>query len=64
MNEHAIYEIVGQKRQRPPVGALRKHWGNSIVDLVERMWAHEHQDRPTMDEVVQELEVLVKEARR
>jgi mitogen-activated protein kinase kinase kinase 13 len=25
---------------------------------MERMWAHEHQERPTMSEVVQELEAL------
>lgn len=26
---------------------------------MERMWAHEHQDRPTMTEVVQELEEML-----
>jgi hypothetical protein len=77
MNEHAIYEIVGAKRQRyverliwscqylrvllarPSLSGLRKLWCPEIVDLIERMWAQEHQDRPTMSEVVEELEQLV-----
>lgn len=83
MNEHAIYELVGAKRQRcvsllrhhttlsrvvdrilfvarPSLTGLRKQYCPEIVDLIERMWAQEHQDRPTMSEVVQELERLVK----
>uniref|UniRef100_A0A8H7Y536 Protein kinase domain-containing protein n=1 Tax=Psilocybe cubensis TaxID=181762 RepID=A0A8H7Y536_PSICU len=59
MNEHAIYEIVGAKRQRPPINNLRKQWCPEIVDLMERMWAQEHQDRPTMTEVVKALEELL-----
>ncbi|KAI0063443.1 hypothetical protein BV25DRAFT_1883939 [Artomyces pyxidatus] len=60
MNEHAIYDIVGAKRQRPSLSGLRKQWCPEIVELVERMWAHEHQERPTMTEVVSELEDLVR----
>jgi hypothetical protein len=30
---------------------------------MERMWAHEHADRPTMPEVVEELQALVQAAR-
>lgn len=83
MNEHAIYELVGAKRQRcvflfrhracynrfadrsmfvsrPSLAGLRRQYCPEIVDLVERMWAQEHQDRPTMSEVVQEVERLVK----
>ncbi|KAH9996875.1 hypothetical protein BJV77DRAFT_986748 [Russula vinacea] len=60
MNEHAIYEVVGSKRQRPSVSGLRKQWCPEIVDLIERMWAQDHQDRPTMTEVVTELEELVR----
>ncbi|KAJ7583003.1 hypothetical protein C8J56DRAFT_1028895 [Mycena floridula] len=60
MNEHAIYEIVGSKRQRPSITGLRKQWCPEIIDLVERMWAHEHQDRPTISEVVDALEELVR----
>jgi serine/threonine protein kinase len=78
MNEHAIYEIVGAKRQRyvpipsyfhkspnllstcsPSISGLRKVWCPEIVDLIERMWAQDHQDRPTMSEVVEELEHMV-----
>ncbi|KAI0823563.1 hypothetical protein BC628DRAFT_1383813 [Trametes gibbosa] len=60
MNEHAIYDVVGAKRQRPSVSGLRKLWCPEVVDLVERMWQQDAQDRPTMSEVVQELERLVK----
>ncbi|KZS88351.1 kinase-like protein [Sistotremastrum niveocremeum HHB9708] len=58
MNEHAIYDIVGAKKQRPPMNGLRKLWSPAIVDLIERMWAQDHQDRPTMTEVVKELEEI------
>ena len=83
MNEHAIYEIVGAKRQRyvaeetpwlvilsdatqiyrPSLSGLRKYWCTEIVDLVERMWAQDHQDRPTMSEVVEALEEMAVGAR-
>ncbi|KAG2116579.1 uncharacterized protein F5147DRAFT_673515 [Suillus discolor] len=56
MNEHAIYDIVGTKRQRPSITGLRKQWCPDIIDLLERMWAHDPNDRPTMSEVVKELE--------
>ncbi|KAF8211897.1 kinase-like domain-containing protein [Mycena galopus ATCC 62051] len=58
MNEHAIYEIVGTKKQRPSLANLRKQWSSEIVDLIERMWAHQHDDRPTMSEVVEALEEM------
>ncbi|KAF8643787.1 hypothetical protein AX16_008806 [Volvariella volvacea WC 439] len=60
MNEHAIYEAVGTKRQRPPTHGLRRQWCPEIVDLIEHMWQQEHQDRPTMSEVVAVLEDIVK----
>ncbi|KAF8136481.1 hypothetical protein EV363DRAFT_736842 [Boletus edulis] len=59
MNEHAIYETVGAKRQRPSVSALRKQYCPEIVGLIECMWAHDPAERPTMTEVVQKLEQLV-----
>ncbi|KAI6150654.1 hypothetical protein BKA82DRAFT_4118185 [Pisolithus tinctorius] len=59
MNEHAIYEAVGAKRQRPAISGLKKQWCPEIVDLIERMWAQDPGERPTMIEVVQELERLV-----
>ncbi|KAJ7685453.1 hypothetical protein DFH06DRAFT_43508 [Mycena polygramma] len=58
MNEHAIYDIVGSKKQRPSTTGLRKLWSPAIVDLIERMWAHQHEDRPTMSEVVEALEAM------
>jgi serine/threonine protein kinase len=60
MNEHAIYDIVGNKKQRPSTTNLRKQWSSAIVDLIERMWAHQHDDRPTMSEVVEALEEMKK----
>ncbi|CCM00517.1 uncharacterized protein FIBRA_02551 [Fibroporia radiculosa] len=63
MNEHAIYDLVGSKRQRPSVSGLRKHWCPEIVDLMDRMWQHDHQERPTMSEVVEEVERLVQKYR-
>ncbi|KAI0032283.1 hypothetical protein K488DRAFT_50223 [Vararia minispora EC-137] len=63
MNEHAIYDAVGAKKQRPSTTGLRKQWCPEIIDLIERMWAQEHQDRPTMTEVVTELEGLVRKCR-
>ncbi|CAK5277318.1 unnamed protein product [Mycena citricolor] len=52
MNEHAIYEAVGTKKQRPSTAGLKKQWSPAIVELMERMWAHQPDDRPTMSEVV------------
>lgn len=59
MNEHAIYEAVGAKRQRPSISGLKKQWCPEILDLIERMWAQDPGERPTMIEVVQELERLL-----
>lgn len=58
MNEHAIYEIVGAKQQRPSVTGLAKQWCPDIVELMEQMWAHEHKDRPDMTYVVEQLEAM------
>ncbi|KAL5533245.1 hypothetical protein ACEPAF_5021 [Sanghuangporus sanghuang] len=63
MNEHAIYETVGQKRQRPSLSGLRKLWCPDIVELIDRMWAQEPQERPTIIEVVEELQRIIKEYR-
>ncbi|KAG8760808.1 hypothetical protein FRC14_001836 [Serendipita sp. 396] len=56
MNEHAIYDAVGSRRHRPSLAGLRKQWCPELVDLVERMWAQDPRERPTMSEVVQELD--------
>ncbi|KAG8734088.1 hypothetical protein FRC11_012238 [Ceratobasidium sp. 423] len=58
MNEHAIYEAVGAKKLRPPTSGLRKQYCTEIVDLVEKMWAQEAKERPTIKRVVEELERL------
>ncbi|KAH8798069.1 kinase-like domain-containing protein [Flagelloscypha sp. PMI_526] len=59
MNEHAIYEAVGQKHERPSMQGLRKLWCPEIVELVPKMWAQEPADRLTITEVVDELEELL-----
>ena len=61
MNEHAIYDAVGAKKQRPSVAGLRKLWCPEVVNLMEQMWAQEPNDRPTMTEVVEELEKFYQE---
>jgi hypothetical protein len=53
-------QVFTNAHLRPSVSGLRKQWCPEIVDLIERMWAQEHQDRPTMTEVVTELEELVR----
>lgn len=58
MNEHAIYDVVGAKRQRPPTEGLKRQWHPELVDLMERMWTHDPSERPVMDEVVAELEEI------
>ncbi|CAE6510728.1 unnamed protein product [Rhizoctonia solani] len=59
MNEHAIYEAVGAKKLRPSTNGLRKQYCTEVVDLVEKMWAQEAKERPTIKRVVEELERLV-----
>lgn len=59
MNEHQIYQDVGQKRQRPYTGAIRRQFGGEIVDLLDRMWDQTTKNRPTMTEVCNELEYLI-----
>uniref|UniRef100_V5ET33 Protein kinase n=2 Tax=Kalmanozyma brasiliensis (strain GHG001) TaxID=1365824 RepID=V5ET33_KALBG len=59
MNEHQIYQDVGQKRQRPYTGFIRRQFGGEIVDLLDRMWDHTPKNRPTMTEVCTELESLI-----
>lgn len=58
MNEHAIYELVGAKKQRPSTSGLKKQWCPEIVELIERMWSQEPQDRPAIREVVGSLEEI------
>jgi hypothetical protein len=45
----------------PSITGLKKQWCPEIIDLVEQMWAHEHQDRPTMAEVVTTLEGIIRQ---
>ncbi|KAL1406071.1 hypothetical protein Q8F55_007754 [Vanrija albida] len=60
-NEHYIYDAVGQKQKRPPLSGLRKHWGAEPVNLIERMWHQDPAERPTMSDVVADLEALIAE---
>ncbi|KLO10425.1 hypothetical protein SCHPADRAFT_878163 [Schizopora paradoxa] len=64
MNEHAIYEAVGSKHQsRPTLSGLRKLWCPEIVDLTEKMWAQDANDRPDISEIVNELQSIIKKYR-
>jgi len=40
------------------VTGLAKQWCPEIVELMEKMWAQDHKDRPDMTYVVQQLEAL------
>lgn len=51
----AMFSHLLMPFRSPSMSGLRKQWCPEIVDLVERMWAQEHQDRPTMSQVVEEL---------
>ena len=42
------------------MSGLRKLWCPEIVDLIEQMWQQDPQDRPTMSEVVEELEAIIR----
>ena len=46
---------------RPSIAGLRKQWCPEIVDLMEKMWAQDPRDRPTMTEVMNRLRELVAE---
>ncbi|OCF31382.1 TKL protein kinase [Kwoniella heveanensis BCC8398] len=60
-NEHYIYDAVGAKHRRPSIAGLRKHWGDEPVNLMERMWHQDPAERPTMTDVVADLESLLAE---
>lgn len=60
-NEHYIYDAVGTKHRRPPVTGMRKHWGSEPVNLMERMWHQDPAERPTMTDVVHDLESILAE---
>ncbi|EIW66877.1 hypothetical protein TREMEDRAFT_34208, partial [Tremella mesenterica DSM 1558] len=60
-NEHYIYDAVGAKHRRPSIAGLRKHWGAEPVNLMERMWEQDPAERPTMTDVVSDLESLIAE---
>lgn len=59
MNEHQIYQDVGQKKLRPSTVSIRRRYGSEIVELLDRMWDHNPKVRPTMTEVCEEMENLV-----
>ncbi|ODN91457.1 TKL protein kinase [Cryptococcus wingfieldii CBS 7118] len=62
-NEHYIYDAVGNKQKRPSVAGLRKAWGNEPVNLMERMWHQDAGERPTMTDVVHDLEGILAEVK-
>ncbi|ORY26231.1 hypothetical protein BCR39DRAFT_541526 [Naematelia encephala] len=60
-NEHYIYDAVGAKQRRPFIVGLRKAWGAEPVNLMERMWHQDPGERPTMTDVVADLEAMIAE---
>ncbi|KNF02071.1 TKL protein kinase [Puccinia striiformis f. sp. tritici PST-78] len=60
-NEHAIYQDVGHRQLRPPTAGMRRQWGDRILNLVEKLWAQNPVDRPKMDWVIEELDLIVEE---
>ena len=42
-------------KYRPSMHGMRKLWCPEIVELIERMWAQEPRDRPTISDVVHDL---------
>lgn len=40
---------------------MRKHWGSEPVNLMERMWHQDPAERPTMTDVVHDLESILAE---
>ena len=55
----AIFRMFISWCSSPSIAGLRKQWCSEIIDLLERMWTHEHQDRPTISEVVEAIEELL-----
>ena len=45
---------------RPPLTGLRKQWCGEVVELIEKMWAQDPQDRPDISEVVDELHEIIR----
>ncbi|KAL8293119.1 hypothetical protein RQP46_000813 [Phenoliferia psychrophenolica] len=58
MNEHAIYDSVGQKNIRPSTASIGRTWGAEILNLINVMWQGDHSQRPSMAAVVAELEII------
>ncbi|MBW0495066.1 hypothetical protein O181_034781 [Austropuccinia psidii MF-1] len=58
-NEHAIYKDVGQRHLRPATAGMRRQWGDEILNLVEKLWSQNPNDRPTMKEVLEELDLIL-----
>lgn len=54
-----VWPLSGWADIRPSVANLRKQWGAEPVNLVERMWAQDPAQRPTMTDVVHDLEALI-----
>ncbi|KAG7527492.1 hypothetical protein FFLO_06876 [Filobasidium floriforme] len=63
-NEHWIYLNVGQNKVRPETEPLTEHWGSDLVNLMERMWHHDPNERPLMSDVVDDLTAIMEARRR
>ena len=57
-NEHDLYAQVGKQRLRPPTSFASRKYGKPLVNLITRMWQHSPSSRPSMTEVVADLEMI------
>lgn len=49
---------------RPETETLTEHWGSDLVNLMERMWHHDPNERPLMSDVVDDLTAIMEARRR
>lgn len=48
MNDHAIFDSAGVKKQRPSLISARRTYGTQIADLIDAMWNGDPKERPSM----------------
>jgi serine/threonine protein kinase len=60
LTDFQIYEQVGKKNVRPPMGGALKKYPQQILTLIEEMWDADPDKRPSMLEVVSVLSELMR----
>lgn len=56
---NSLVSLVGRRRQRPPLSALKKTCRVELISLIEQMWSHQPLQRPSMSKVLDELRDLL-----